>query len=335
MPVSAIYFIPLSAFPPQAMHEPLRRFAPPPLKGEACREFGGSWLPQSKKTMKHLLTCHQYTFGAVRELMPPLDWHVEPGEYWTIVGPNGCGKTTLLRSLLGLMPCLDGTTSLVLSTRYFPQTDTEGTDIPARVWDIVAGGLESNLSFLNPLHLFKSRHTVAQILARLDLTHLRYRQYATLSPGERQRVRLARTMVSRPRLIFLDEATSAMDSHHAIVCFEILNDYRKSHDASIVSISHHLRAQSDVTTHILAFVPNGYLMGLKDTVLRDPAYVLSFEKLSHETNKSLSCNAGHAVINEALCTSHTSDTRTPPSASPPPPLPGEAGRGCGGASSPT
>jgi len=139
----------------------------------------------------------------------------------TVLGQNGTGKTTLFRSLLGLLRPLSGTITLdqyplhliaqqelAKLIAYVPQAHT--TPFPYRVEEVVMFGRTTHMGFFgNPGR--KDREAVDQILDMLELTRLRDRIYTELSGGERQMVIIARALAQEARLLILDEPTSSLD----------------------------------------------------------------------------------------------------------------------------
>jgi iron complex transport system ATP-binding protein len=150
-----------------------------------------------------------------------LDIARAPGEVLALLGPNGGGKTTLLKTLLGLLPPLSGEVRLgerALSDfsnnerarllAYVPQSHV--ATFAFTVEAIVLMGRTAHNSFLSA-PAAADRAIVAQSLERLGIAHLKDRPYTMISGGERQLVLLARALAQEPRYIVLDEPTASLD----------------------------------------------------------------------------------------------------------------------------
>ena len=161
-----------------------------------------------------------FRYGA-REIFGGLDLDVFPGEVLSILGPNGCGKTTLLR-------CIGGALALDRGSVRLDDTDLASLDAAARarkigflfqlhtpsfpfpVLDVVSMGRAPHLG-LFAVPSARDMALAEQALARVGLQHLKDRPYTELSGGERQLVLLARTLVQEPEVILLDEPTAHLD----------------------------------------------------------------------------------------------------------------------------
>lgn len=172
---------------------------------------------------------------------------VKQGEYLGIIGPNGGGKTTLLKLMMGLLEPTDGQVFLFgelvrRSTHrsrigYVPQKPIMDALFPASVEEIVMSG---RTALRGMFHGFtaEDKAAAAKALETAGIAHLASRKIGSLSGGERQRALIARALAGEPEILFLDEPTSAVDVPAQEAFYAFLADLHAKSHLSIVMVSH-------------------------------------------------------------------------------------------------
>jgi len=168
-----------------------------------------------------------------------VDLECAAGEFVGIVGPSGSGKTTLLRAIAGSMAPAAGsvTRRAGLRVAYVPQVETIDWSFPVTVAQCVLMGRVAGRRL--PWPSAAERAAVGEILARLDIEHLRDRHIRELSGGQQQRVFLARAMLGEPELLLLDEPTSGVDVRLRHEILHLLDDLH-ARGLAIVLTTHDL-----------------------------------------------------------------------------------------------
>jgi zinc transport system ATP-binding protein len=179
-------------------------------------------------------------------ILDSVDLSIETGRFVGLIGPNGGGKTTLLRAIIGLEK-IDAGEIRVLGLPpgksreigYLPQAPTFDFRYPATVRDVVAMGLPRGAGR-------QERERIGTVLADLGLTDLERQPAGVLSGGERQRLFLARALVRRPRLLLLDEPTLGVDARSLDAFLHVLERIRAERELTVLMVSHDF---SVVSTH--------------------------------------------------------------------------------------
>lgn len=206
-----------------------------------------------------------------RRLLEAVELAVAPGDFLALVGPNGGGKTTVLRSLLGALPLLAGRRELPRPLRvgYVPQRDQVDA-----IWPFTAGEvvLMGRTPVLGPLHRPgpADHRLVEAALARVGIGELAGRRYGDLSGGQRQRTLIARALAAGPELLAVDEPTSGMDPAAELATMDVLRDLHAGGDLAVVMVSHRLDAVANCA-RTLAFVDHEqrlFRVGSLDEMLR-------------------------------------------------------------------
>lgn len=179
---------------------------------------------------------------------------VEEGAFLGIIGPNGGGKTTLIKAILGLVPRESGTIEvfgrekgLGSAMGYVPQFSAVDRGFPISVDEVVM------TAFLKgPLHPFfrysqEHRKKAEENLKRVGILELKDRQISQLSGGEFQRMLIARALATDPKILLLDEPTASVDPSSRQQIFELLSELNKS--VTILLVTHDMMAvASQVST---------------------------------------------------------------------------------------
>jgi len=204
---------------------------------------------------------------AGRTLVQGLDWTLEPGQCWTVIGRNGAGKSTLLHALAGLRAAdggrilvdgkpLDAWQPLALARRraFLPQGRSDAFGYSA---------IETVLAARHPwqdARYWESNHDVAaarHALQQLDAAHLAERDVRSLSGGERQRVAIAAVLAQDTPLLLLDEPASALDLAHQVAVMRLLAQLCREQGRSALIVSHDLNLAHAISTHALLLMGDG------------------------------------------------------------------------------
>ncbi|HSL93412.1 MAG TPA: metal ABC transporter ATP-binding protein [Bacillota bacterium] len=182
---------------------------------------------------------------------------VEEGDYIGIAGPNGSGKTSLVKALLGIIPPASGSIVVCdqqggqLPVGYLPQKAMQSDALfPAQVREVVALGLLADKR--GARFITKDDHEkVDAVLGKLGVLHLARNKIGSLSGGQQQRVLLARAMVNAPRLLVLDEPTSALDPKVRDEFYGLLGKLNSEDGVTILLISHDMSSIGQYTKKLL------------------------------------------------------------------------------------
>jgi zinc transport system ATP-binding protein len=174
---------------------------------------------------------------------------IEKGDFLGIIGPNGGGKTTLLKVILGLIKPTHGRVSILGDKSkkarhyigYVPQHNIFDLNFPISVWDTVLMGRYSKSGLLKR-YSSQDRVTARNALETVSMLDYAERRLGSLSGGEQQRVFIARALVSEPELLLLDEPTASVDPAMQTEFYELLDSFKQK--MAIVLVSHDIGAIS-------------------------------------------------------------------------------------------
>jgi zinc/manganese transport system ATP-binding protein len=185
-----------------------------------------SWEPDSPSSDRLLDVENVSVWLSGREVLHDVSFSIAPGEFTGLIGANGAGKTTLFRVVLGLQVPTSGQVLIDGRARarrshamgYVPQKILLDPEIPLRARDVVALGIDGN-RFGIAIPSKTKRDAVEEMLDAVDALSFADARIGQLSGGEQQRVLIAHALVSRPRLLLLDEPLANLDlrSEHEVV----------------------------------------------------------------------------------------------------------------------
>jgi len=196
---------------------------------------------------------------------------VERGDFLAIIGPNGGGKTTLLRLILGVLKPDSGTVRLLgehpaktrIKAGYIPQETNLNKLFPISVHDVVCMGLISSRGLGHPFTK-NDKQKADDMLSHFGMLPMKKRCIAELSGGQRQKVLLARALVSDPEILFLDEPTSSIDTSGTDEVYEHLRKLNEK-GTTVALVTHNIGVMSKYIKSVacvnreLYFHPDGKL----------------------------------------------------------------------------
>ena len=182
-------------------------------------------------------------------VLEEINLSVKELDFIGLVGPNGGGKTTLFKVLLGLLPPMRGEVRIMGKSAkegrhyigYVPQVIHFDRDFPISVWEVARMGRLGKRGLLQR-YTAEDDELVAEALDSVEMLELRERAIGELSSGQRQRVYIARALARGPEILLLDEPTSNIDPQVSTNIYELLS--RSNEHITILMVSHDMSAIS-------------------------------------------------------------------------------------------
>lgn len=183
-----------------------------------------------------------------------LNLDIYEGDYITVIGENGVGKSTLIKTVLGLLNPVSG--KIVMDNKpgigYLPQQTQVQRDFPASVYEVVISGF-LNKANKRPFYSSAEKKNALKNMELLQIQNLKKHCYRELSGGQQQRVLLARAICAANKLLILDEPVTGLDPNAARDLYDNLKVLNKEKEMAIIMISHDTQnalLQADKVLHL-------------------------------------------------------------------------------------
>jgi len=227
-----------------------------------------------------------------KPILSHINWHVEKGEHWALLGLNGAGKTTLLNLINGYIWPTKGTVRVLDQT--FGKTDIremrkaigwvssslqeriKGTSIAE---DIVVSGKFSSIGLYDSV-TEKDMEKADHIMEQLSISYLKGRMYQTCSQGEQQRILIARGLMDEPELLILDEPTNGLDFIARERLLDSVHQLTRQENApTIIFVTHHIEEiLPDFTNTLLLRQGTVFGQGKREEVLTSERLSTFFDR---------------------------------------------------------
>jgi zinc transport system ATP-binding protein len=244
--------------------------------GRCCTKINNLTVVKGKKTIIH-----------------DINLHIHCGELTAIIGPNGGGKSTFLKAIIGELNYKGEITFLSHKEKkgrwpqvgYVPQRGDFDPGSPVSVGDLFLSRYRRK-----PLWLFssqKERKKTLKCLSRVQAEHLIDRKLGELSGGEIQRVLLALAMEPVPELLLLDEPVSGVDYKGRNIFYRLVADFRKQYDLSILMVSHDIKLMRYFADRMVFLDKTILCQGTPEEVMNNNQVVQSFGNMELEQDSQL------------------------------------------------
>lgn len=190
-----------------------------------------------------------------------IDFKLYKQDFLYIIGPNGGGKSTLVKSILNLVKPSAGTIDITTKKiGYLPQTLNSKSNFPITVSEVIYSGFNNQRLFVSK----KDHELIDKWLIEMDLLDYKNEMMATLSGGQQQRVFFIRSIISNPEILILDEPTSALDPDFRTKFYKLIHKLNDE-GMTIIFVTHDVN-NLDCDNHILMYVDQEvkYFGSLKD-----------------------------------------------------------------------
>ncbi|NEX02592.1 zinc transport system ATP-binding protein [Pseudobutyrivibrio sp. NOR37] len=200
-----------------------------------------------------ILTAKNLAVGYEKQpVLKDINFKIESGDYFCIVGENGSGKTTLMKTILGLLPPVEGSIEVgqgLMKNQigYLPQQSDVQRDFPATVYEIVLSGCQNSLKGF--FYSKAQKKMALENIERMGISHLKNKCYRQLSGGQQQRVLLARALCATTKVLLLDEPVAGLDPNVTKEMYELIGQLN-SQGLTVIMISHDLENVKKYATAI-------------------------------------------------------------------------------------
>lgn len=200
------------------------------------------------------LECIDLSIGYRQPIAENINFSLAQGDFLCVLGANGTGKTTLIKTILGIMHPLAGKVLYDgpkehYRIAYLPQHLNVQQEFPATVEEVVLSGMMVHQ------HGFfygqKAKKKADDIMCRLNIRELKKRSYKQLSGGQRQRVLLARALCADNELLVVDEPVNGLDAQAKKQMYAMLAKLQQEENMTVIMVSHDVQQAIRYATHIL------------------------------------------------------------------------------------
>ncbi|MFI3227645.1 MAG: ABC transporter ATP-binding protein [Clostridia bacterium] len=201
------------------------------------------------------IVCQNLSVGynnvSVRE---NISFSIPSGSYTCVVGENGVGKSTLIKTLLGLLPPISGSVTMENGLKsvdigYLPQQTQIQKDFPASVFEVALSGCLNKIG-LRPFYNKAEKQLAKDMLEKLGILNLAKKSYSQLSGGQQQRVLLARALCATNKILLLDEPTAGLDAVTTDDFYKLIKELN-GEGITIIMITHCLHEAIDDADFVL------------------------------------------------------------------------------------